>query len=85
MQNVSLKSWQEDAADNISRRHFQMHFFLGALRVNVKAPDFFSSGMMALEYHWAKFKKKTGWSKTEVKQAGYLLTLPAIIIVIIIK
>ena len=22
------------AADNFSRRHFQMHFFLGALRVN---------------------------------------------------
>ena len=28
MQNVSLKSWQEDAADDISRRHFQMQFFL---------------------------------------------------------
>ena len=23
------------AADNFSRRHFQMHFFLGALRVNI--------------------------------------------------
>ena len=24
------------AADNFSRRHFQMHFFLGAFRVNTK-------------------------------------------------
>ena len=23
------------AADNFSRRHFQMHFFLGALRINM--------------------------------------------------
>ena len=28
MQNVSLKSLQEDAADNISRRHFQMKGYL---------------------------------------------------------
>ena len=28
MQNVSLKSLQEDAADNIRRRHFQMQIFL---------------------------------------------------------
>ena len=28
MQNVSLKSLQEDAADDISRRHFQMQIFL---------------------------------------------------------
>ena len=28
MQIVSLKSLQEDAADDISRRHFQMQFFL---------------------------------------------------------
>ena len=28
MQNVSLKSLQEDAADDISRQHFQMQFFL---------------------------------------------------------
>ena len=27
--------WQLFAADDFSRRHFQMHFFLGALRVNV--------------------------------------------------
>ena len=37
MQNVSLKSLQEDTADDISRRHKQMTFsdadFLGALRV----------------------------------------------------
>ena len=26
--------WQLFAADDFSRRHFQMHFFLGALRVN---------------------------------------------------
>ena len=26
------------AADDFSRRHFQMHFFLGALRVNIKCP-----------------------------------------------
>ena len=26
-------SWQLFAADDFSRRHFQMHFFLGALRV----------------------------------------------------
>ena len=26
------------AADNFSRRHFQMHFFLGALRVKVMVP-----------------------------------------------
>ena len=25
--------WQLSAADDFSRRHFQMHFFLGALRV----------------------------------------------------
>ena len=24
------------AADDFSRRHFQMHFFLGALRVNIQ-------------------------------------------------
>ena len=28
MQNVSLKSLQEDAADDTSRRHFQMQIFL---------------------------------------------------------
>ena len=28
MQNVSLKSLQEDAADDVSRRHFQMQIFL---------------------------------------------------------
>ena len=28
MQNVSLKSMQEDAADDISRQHFQMQIFL---------------------------------------------------------
>ena len=26
--------WQIFAADNFIRRHFQMHFFLGVLRVN---------------------------------------------------
>ena len=29
------------AADDFSRRHFQMHFFLGALRVNVHLDDTF--------------------------------------------
>ena len=28
MQNVSLKNSQEDAADDISRRHFQIQIFL---------------------------------------------------------
>ena len=28
MQSVSLKSLQEDAAEDISRRHFQMQIFL---------------------------------------------------------
>ena len=31
MQNVSLKSLQEDAADDISRQHFQMQIFLALL------------------------------------------------------
>ena len=38
MQNVSLKSLQEDAADDISRRHFQMQIFLalsGLIRLGV--------------------------------------------------
>ena len=29
------------AADGFSRRHFQMHFFLGALRVNLLKPNGF--------------------------------------------
>ena len=29
-----INVWQLFAADDFSRRHFQMHFFLGALRVN---------------------------------------------------
>ena len=28
-----INVWQLFAADDFSRRHFQMHFFLGALRV----------------------------------------------------
>ena len=32
--NLSVMLWQLFAADDFSRRHFQMHFFLGALRVN---------------------------------------------------
>ena len=32
--NSSLNVRQLFAADDLSRRHFQMHFFLGALRVN---------------------------------------------------
>ena len=32
--NLSGKFRQLFAADDFSRRHFQMHFFLGALRVN---------------------------------------------------
>ena len=28
-----INVWQLFAADNFSRRHFQMHFLLGALRV----------------------------------------------------
>ena len=32
MQKVCLKSLQEDAADNINRRHFQMRVF-GTLRI----------------------------------------------------
>ena len=31
MQKVSLKSLQEDAADDINRRHFQMQIFLALL------------------------------------------------------
>ena len=31
---ASILVWQLFAADDFSRRHFQMHFFLGALRVN---------------------------------------------------
>ena len=31
--NLSDGTWQLFAADNFSRRHIQMHFFLGALRV----------------------------------------------------
>ena len=34
MQNVSLKSLQEDAADDISRRHFQMQIFLALHRLS---------------------------------------------------
>ena len=34
------------AADDFSRRHFQMHFFLGALRVNI----------------WSRHQKKTTFS-----------------------
>ena len=34
--NLSVMSGNYFAADNFSRQHFQMHFFLGALRVNVK-------------------------------------------------
>ena len=34
MQNVSLKSLQEDAADYISRRHFQMYIFLALYGLN---------------------------------------------------
>ena len=30
-----LNYWQLFAADDFSRRHFQMHFFLGTLRVKV--------------------------------------------------
>ena len=29
--NLSVMLWQLFAADNFSRRHFQIHFFLGAL------------------------------------------------------
>ena len=32
--NSSVNAIQLFAADDFSRRHFQMHFFLGALRVN---------------------------------------------------
>ena len=31
--NLSVMLWQLFAADDFSRRHFQMYFFLGALRV----------------------------------------------------
>ena len=33
--NLSVNARQLYAADDFSRRHFQMHFFLGALRVKV--------------------------------------------------
>ena len=33
--NLSVMYRQLFAADNFSRRHFQMHFFLGAFRVKV--------------------------------------------------
>ena len=36
MQNVSLKSLQEDAADDISRRHFQMQIFLALYGLNIQ-------------------------------------------------
>ena len=53
--------------------------------VNGKDPDFFSSGLMALEHHWSKCitlegnitSKKKRWISTENK-AGYLLTHPRI-------
>ena len=32
--NLSVMLWQLFAGDDFSRRHFQMHFFLDALRVN---------------------------------------------------
>ena len=34
MLNSSVMLGKYFAADNLSRQHFQMHFFLGALRVN---------------------------------------------------
>ena len=34
LQNLVSNVRQLSAADDFSRRHFQMHFFLGALRVN---------------------------------------------------
>ena len=34
--NLSVIFGQLFAADDFCRRHFQMHFFFGALRVNVK-------------------------------------------------
>ena len=34
--NLSISnSWQLFAADDFSRQHFQMYFFLGALKVNL--------------------------------------------------
>ena len=34
--NLSVMLGNFFAADDFSRRHFEMHFFLGALRVNIK-------------------------------------------------
>ena len=36
MQKACLKSLQEDAADDINRRHFQMQVFNGILRVKTE-------------------------------------------------
>ena len=36
------------AADDFSRRQFQMHFFLGALRVNVSATSFRKTCIIAV-------------------------------------
>ena len=35
--NLSVMLGNLFAADDLSRRHFQMHFFLGALRVKISA------------------------------------------------
>ena len=37
--NSSVMARQLFAADNFSRRHFQMHFFLGSLRVKISTLD----------------------------------------------
>ena len=42
MQNVSLKSLQEDAVDDISRRHFQMQIFLALLGLILSKISIFS-------------------------------------------
>ena len=46
--------------------------------VNGKDPDFFSSGLMALEHRWRGQLqgKRKGGSPPEISYAGYLLTRP---------
>ena len=60
-------------------------------RVNGKDPDFFSSGLMALEHRWSSCitldgnyiekRKRRGGSKPEISLAGYLLTRPRKILI----
>ena len=62
--NLSVMLGKLFAADDFSRRHFQMHFFLGALRVNILKPWLNGADLNQIRVITVYHPEKCFWNKS---------------------